>query len=306
MEFTVTVVNPQGDSSAFEYTLPSPLEFSDDDEWYVGVTDFVHNNIYGSEKSLTKDLITLPERPESHTSPLTLNEFAVLILQTAYNPLLYEVDYAENVISRSKNIVELINKNYKKESTTKNVIKVQPFAVLKSDELPAFNIIPKPKLYNFTVNKPRTLLDIFYSLLGQTLKHMLEMKNLSNEAIQTHLSNFLRYIVGGFRKERESFLTKFYNKLQNTLIVVKTDFVSPSICGNQYDQILFTTSNRYDFNDKLKSVNALANYVKVQKKFINKMKFRFCGIDDSPILFKNNVYNYMCIKLHFINKKIQK
>lgn len=304
MEFTLTVVNQEGDSSDFEYTLPTPLEFSDDEEWYVGVVDFVHNDIYGSKKSLIKDLITLPK--EWKDNVLTLNEFALLILQRAFNPLLYETDYAEEVIAPSKDIINLIKQNYKEDPKVKNIIKVESAAVLPDDDKETFENIPKPEQYQFIAGKTFTLIDIFYSLLGQTSKHMESLKSLSQDTIRRHLSNFLTFIVRGFRRERKEFLTKFYNKLPNSLILIKTDFISPSICGNQYDQILFTTANRYTYNNELKAANISANYVKVQKKFINKIRFRFCDVDDSPIVFRNNVYNYIYMKLHFINKKILK
>lgn len=303
MEKYVTVFAPKENQSVFEYALPKSLELNDCCDWFVAIIEFNHNEVLGSYKSLYDDSIVFVDE-HVRDDPYTFIEFTNLILRTASNFRLYDPEYTQHYKIDFENLITDVKEKYQSDTDSEDVKKITVSSVITgiNEYQQIYNNTPKPETFTFQINKKYTLIQLFYSFLGQLLAYFDSLKGkekMNDEAKLSSLQNLLKIGIKSFRKEKNAYLKTNPPEPNDVYLTIKTDFTEPVIVGNCYDSFLYTCNSKMSENYLIRRLT----YVKVTKKFINRMKFEICDLDRSPIVFRYKGLYTTCIKLHFTNKK---
>lgn len=280
MDFVVTTLIPHNEAFEFTHFLPKSVELEPGEEWLVGVTEFVHNEIYSSAHTLTTDSIVF--KKINVKTELDLNKFAKHILNHSKNPMFYGVDYLGDFIQRKTHLVEYVDAKYqaikqeagetKQESGEVNpeavevkteadtFLKIKSSGTLTHKELQkVFNESVKPPAYKFLYDKEYTLHEIFLELMGQTLAYIRGLDK--EEEAEKHLENLLRIFILEFRAEKQAFLLKNSIPSHDLFVTIHSDIVEPSIVDNMYENFLYFGTS------KIKENREHVIYHKVARKY---------------------------------------
>lgn len=296
MDFVVTTLIPYNKSFEFTHFLPKPIEFKQDEEWLVGVTEFVHSEIYGSEYTLSIDAIVF--KKVDVKNELNLNKFAKHILVHSKNPLVYGLDYLSNFIQQKLELVDYVDKHYvavKQEAG--EILKIKSEGFIADKDLQAvFNKALKPPTYDFYYDREYTLHEIFLTIMAQTLAYIRELDKVKEA--QKELTNLLKLFIMGFRAEKAAYLAKNQIPSHDLFITIRCDCVAPSLIGDMYENFLY-------FGPSKPREIQRVNYFKVIKNYINQIKFSMSDLHNSRLVFNESGYPFIYIKLHFKKEEIK-
>lgn len=296
---------PENSTSKFTVRLPKPLEL-DNNEWYVGLVDCSHPVILGTvEGQGEQDVVMFPEVNSVNTYTYDLPNLATFLLANSKRPEMYTRRYFHEFLDldnlKDFNVSEKLIQHKVTPLGTSHKFKVFPFSILSQ-----YRGDPtKKKYFLFESHRAYTMKQILYYCLSvyydifleaETDSTVLGYYGLVKEGRST--AEMLQLLAMSFINSMRHNSLYFTNRdMHANFLLIYTDFIEPSICGNALSRLLLLTSRKLRVTDDLISVKNV-KYYRVSKKYIETMSFLFADEKGSQILMENS-WSPSSIVLHF-------
>lgn len=301
---------PTNSSSKFTLRLPKPLDFKNE-AWSVGLVDIMHpvieGHVVGDE--MEQDLVKFPPVHKQETTKCL--EFEPFIKYTIFNSRKPEV-YSKRYFHSFLNIEFLkefqINEALSRYKTTLTEASSK-LGVKLFEILPQFrdsNIADKKHCIFFNYDTPYTMRQILWRFLDAYYNLYLEAESnpaifsqvgLIRESNKTIAEALLLYATSFMNKVREIVGKRTSLYEHSNYLLIYADFIKPSIVGNTFARLLYSTMRKKDVNEDLILVQHV-KYLLIEKIFIEDVSYLFADEQSRQIKFEDG-YLPTSLVLHF-------